>query len=372
MKKVIAFAAGGLLVLGAGAFFYLQWTPLGIFGGVDSKNPAGMAEHYNEAARSGEIHLPTPDGEQPPVRSKQSENHKTAPKYGAEQTLIRTKQPEAVLQYAKQKDLAVKEVSETKTNQTIITLGAAPGSSEVRNLAESTPAKASANYRYHALGHKPPNDPKFGDQWNLRKIKAPKGWHTTTGSTDTVIAIIDSGVLFEQTVGDPAQTFTQPDFPLSKRWENPGEAGAKASNGKDDDNNGYVDDWQGWDFMGGWSGDAGCPNYHAGKDAKTYYGQDNGPNPYSCDSPDHPRKLNKYHYNRTCTAFESACYVGHGTMAGSVAAATANNAKLMAGVDQQAKIMNLRVLDGAMASRLRTALPKRSATPPWRAQMLLV
>ncbi len=52
-----------------------------------------------------------------------------------------------------------------------------------------------------------PNDPQFNDQWMLRNtgqsggqygadINASGAWHTTTGSTATVIAVIDSGIDF--------------------------------------------------------------------------------------------------------------------------------------------------------------------------------
>ena len=58
------------------------------------------------------------------------------------------------------------------------------------------------------------------------------------------IAICDNGV--EWTHVDLAENI----------WENPGEVGEDASgqdkrtNGVDDDRNGYVDDWHGWDFVG--------------------------------------------------------------------------------------------------------------------------
>ncbi len=38
-----------------------------------------------------------------------------------------------------------------------------------------------------------PDDPLFGDQWNLRQIEAPRGWDYTQGTRRVVIAIIDSG-----------------------------------------------------------------------------------------------------------------------------------------------------------------------------------
>ena len=39
-----------------------------------------------------------------------------------------------------------------------------------------------------------PNDPFFNNQWYLAKIKADAAWNKVSGSPDTVIAIIDSGI----------------------------------------------------------------------------------------------------------------------------------------------------------------------------------
>jgi subtilisin family serine protease len=59
----------------------------------------------------------------------------------------------------------------------------------------------------------------------------------TTGSANTVVAVIDDGV-----------DFSHPDL-AARAWTNPGESGgAKETNGIDDDANGYVDDVHGWDF----------------------------------------------------------------------------------------------------------------------------
>lgn len=90
-----------------------------------------------------------------------------------------------------------------------------------------------------------PNDPMFGQQWHLRKIDAPAAWATTTGSTNVVVAIIDTGV-----------DYTHPDL-APNMWRNPGETGTdalgrdKATNGVDDDANGYVDDVHGVDVING-------------------------------------------------------------------------------------------------------------------------
>jgi lantibiotic leader peptide-processing serine protease len=40
-----------------------------------------------------------------------------------------------------------------------------------------------------------PTEAAFWDlQWNIRRVHAPEAWHTTTGSHDTVVAVIDTGV----------------------------------------------------------------------------------------------------------------------------------------------------------------------------------
>ena len=92
---------------------------------------------------------------------------------------------------------------------------------------------AEPNVELHAF-----EDPGFGAEWGLPKIHAPEAWGVTTGSSDVVVAVIDSGV-----------DFSHPDL-AGAMWVNPGEncAGCR-TNGVDDDGNGYVDDWRGWDFV---------------------------------------------------------------------------------------------------------------------------
>lgn len=84
-----------------------------------------------------------------------------------------------------------------------------------------------------------PNDPRYASEWNLKKIGMETAWGITTGSTDVVVAVIDTGV-----------DYTHPDL-AANMWRNPGETGLdaqgrdKATNGADDDANGYVDDVHG-------------------------------------------------------------------------------------------------------------------------------
>lgn len=86
-------------------------------------------------------------------------------------------------------------------------------------------------------------DPDFTKQWGMQDIGVKEAWtETTKGSPEVIVAVIDTGV-----------DYTHEDL-ASNMWRNPGETGVdangrdKASNGVDDDNNGFIDDVVGWDF----------------------------------------------------------------------------------------------------------------------------
>lgn len=54
-------------------------------------------------------------------------------------------------------------------------------------------AYAEPNYIARAL-ETIPDDPRWGDQWGPDKIEAPEAWDIITGTSDIVIAIIDTGI----------------------------------------------------------------------------------------------------------------------------------------------------------------------------------
>ena len=140
-----------------------------------------------------------------------------------------------------------------------------------------------------------PNDPFFSNLWGLHNtgqnvngvsgtagadMDGPEAWDVAQGSNTFVIAVIDTGV-----------DYNHPDL-SGNIWANPGEV---AGNGLDDDQNGYVDDLRGWDFV---------------------------------DDDNDPMDV-----------------AGHGTHVSGTIAAVGNNNIGVTGVCWQAKIMPVRALD---------------------------
>lgn len=161
------------------------------------------------------------------------------------------------------------DISETEVNQAVSTYGGhvrkkmyAPGFYlvEIQNVDLDSVAQAVRNfskvpglivyaepdYIEHALSTTP-NDPRFGELWGMHNtgqssgtpdadIDAPEAWDITTGRSNILVAVIDSGI-----------DYTHPDL-AANMWINSGEAGSLSTNGIDDDGNGFIDDARGWDF----------------------------------------------------------------------------------------------------------------------------
>ncbi len=129
----------------------------------------------------------------------------------------------------------------------------------VLNSLKANPAVeyAEPNYIYRVNGGSAnlPTDPKLGELWGLINsgqqvsgdsgvftgkqgidIDAQKAWMIETGSSDVIVAVIDTGV-----------NWSNPEL-APNIYTNAAEANGSA--GVDDDNNGCVDDVHGCDFVG--------------------------------------------------------------------------------------------------------------------------
>lgn len=91
-----------------------------------------------------------------------------------------------------------------------------------------------------------PNDTYFSQQWGLNNThtQAELAWNYAQGNSAVKIAIVDSGMDMDH-----------PDL-VGNLWVNPGEdlngngvVDPSDRNNLDDDANGYIDDFSGWDFM---------------------------------------------------------------------------------------------------------------------------
>jgi subtilisin family serine protease len=92
-----------------------------------------------------------------------------------------------------------------------------------------------------------PNDPQFSNQWHYentgqnggtpgKDISLLQAWELETGNSNVIVAVEDGGIDVDH-----------PDL-IGNMWINTGEI---AGNGSDDDNNGYVDDVNGYNFGDG-------------------------------------------------------------------------------------------------------------------------
>ncbi|MFW6415645.1 MAG: S8 family serine peptidase, partial [Thermodesulfobacteriota bacterium] len=90
---------------------------------------------------------------------------------------------------------------------------------------------AEPNYIMHTQYE--PNDDRLGEQWALENTNATAAWDLQKGSSEVVIAVVDTGVDYDH-----------PDL-QGNIWNNTDEK----IDGDDSDDNGFTDDVRGWDFV---------------------------------------------------------------------------------------------------------------------------
>jgi subtilisin family serine protease len=133
-----------------------------------------------------------------------------------------------------------------------------------------------------------PNDPLYSYQSVLQRINIASTWDITTGSDEITIAVIDTGIDIDH-----------PDL-VDNIWLNEDEI---AGDGIDNDENGYIDDVNGWDFLN--------------------------------DTADVQPRFDPL----------MSGGVNHGTVVASIIAASGDNNQGIAGISYYSKIMPLEVLD---------------------------
>jgi thermitase len=194
------------------------------------------------ALQAGQVHSqPTPDGPQPG-----SDGAAFAPA----RILVKVKDgapADAIVSINRRNDAHL-EGKIPHSRVSVVDLPADLSVAEAVEVYEASPAVEYAEPDYAispAVSAPTPNDPIFPKMYDLYNrgqyggtfdadIDGREAWNATTGATDTVVAVLDTGMdINHRDLNDNV-------------WTNPDEI---ADNGVDDDRNGYVDDVHGWDFF---------------------------------------------------------------------------------------------------------------------------
>lgn len=197
-----------------------------------------------------------------------------------------------------------KKTPQPSTQQQVVATPAQVASAPKMSKHAYLKQTVAHEYEYHLLTTTP-NDPRYASDWPLQKVNAPAGWSVASGNNQTVVAVIDSGfALAHQDLTSQWATNAN-EMGMTQAGDGcwTGTAVSKQTNNCDDDNNGYDDDWRGWNFAM----------------------QDNNP--------------------QTGRANANGDGVTHGTEVAGLVGATGNNGLGSTAINQSTKIMPLQALD---------------------------
>ncbi|MCX6639153.1 MAG: S8 family peptidase [bacterium] len=124
-----------------------------------------------------------------------------------------------------------------------------PPEIDLRTIADSYAADpmiiSAEPYQVYKYDYTP-SDPYFSSQWAMTKVNASTAFNFTLGSPTVIVGVVDSGI-------DTAHADLRANL-----WVNPGEdlnhngiIDITDWNGYDDDGNGYIDDFWGWNVWQG-------------------------------------------------------------------------------------------------------------------------
>lgn len=146
--------------------------------------------------------------------------------------------PKSLFPQEKSKITALRSLSST-LNIHYLPAASAEEARQLYDYLAKSPAVQYVSYDQNIEFRLDPNDDRYDRQWSLPRIEAPAVWGITQGGRtangdEIVIAVIDSGF-----------DILHPDL-APNIWHNSGEV---TGDQIDNDQNGFVDDLHGWDFV---------------------------------------------------------------------------------------------------------------------------